>query len=58
MNIKITRFTKRESKVNLYKDIRRLRRFKSAGQVYLQFIEKGEYVRVYLNKGDKYEVVE
>lgn len=58
MNIKITRFTKRESKVNHYKNIRRLRRFKSNGQVYLQFIEKGEYVRVYLNKGDKYEVVE
>lgn len=58
MNIKITKFYKRESKISLYKDIKRLRRFKTAGQVYLQFVENGEYVRVDVKKGDKYEVVE
>ena len=58
MNIKITKFYKRESRISFYKDVRRLRRFKSNGQPYLQFIENGEYVRVDVNKGDKYEVVE
>ena len=58
MDLKVTSFSKRESKISFYYNIRRLRRFKSAGQVYLQFIENGEYVRVDVNKGDKYEVVE
>lgn len=58
MNLKIIKFYKRESKISFYKDIKRLRRFKSNKQAYLQFIENEQYVRVDVNKGDKYEVIE
>lgn len=58
MNIKITKFYKRDSKVSFHEDVKRLRRFKINGKAYLQFIEGEELVKVNLEKGDRWEVVE
>lgn len=47
-----------KDKTEAYRNISTPRRYRIHGKTYVQFLQRGKFMRVYVEKGDRYEVWE